>query len=101
MTSKIAEIEGTCTLRSLSLVVFIDRLPEPPKFEGALEQNNLLQKSERIFENEISGPESIVVDGGEGSREFKSSKETLIKLSPITPYLLKQSVVLCIGYIFA
>lgn len=101
VTSKIAEIEGTCTLRSLSLVVFIDRLPEPPKFEGALEPNNLLQKSERIFENEISGPESIVVDGGEGSREFKSSKETLIKLSPITPYLLKQSVVLCIGYIFA
>lgn len=38
-------------------------LPEPPEFEGVLEPNNLLQKSERIFENEISGPESIVVDG--------------------------------------
>lgn len=66
-----------------------------------LEPNNLLQKSERIFENEISGPESIVVDGGERSRKFKSSKETPIKLSPITPYLLEQSVVLCIRYIFA
>lgn len=66
-----------------------------------LEPNNLLHKSERIFENEISGPESIVVDGGEGNRKFTSSKETLIKLSPTTPYLLEQSVVLCIGYIFA
>lgn len=45
-----------------------------------LEPNNLLQKSERIFENEILGPESIVVDGGERSREFKSTKETPIIL---------------------
>lgn len=70
----------TFIIRYLSLIGFIDRLPEPPEFEGALEPNNLLQRSERIFENEISGPESIVVDGGERSREFLSTKETLIIL---------------------
>ncbi|XP_060069012.1 adipocyte plasma membrane-associated protein-like [Ylistrum balloti] len=39
------------------------QLKEPPVFEGPLEPNNHLQKAERIYENQLIGPESIVVDG--------------------------------------
>ena len=46
------------------------RLPDPPAFEGVLEPNNILHKAERIFENELSGPESIVVDGGKNMLIF-------------------------------
>ena len=46
------------------------RLPNPPAFEGVLEPNNILHKAERIFENELSGPESIVVDGGKKNFNF-------------------------------
>lgn len=36
---------------------------EPRKFEGVLAPNNYLQNADRIYENEVLGPESIVVDG--------------------------------------
>ncbi|KAK2190449.1 hypothetical protein NP493_81g01009 [Ridgeia piscesae] len=39
-------------------------VPEPPKLEGALEVNDLLTRGERLFENEILGPESIVFHKG-------------------------------------
>lgn len=38
-------------------------LPEPPLFEGALQPNNYLQQAERIYENQVLGPESMVADG--------------------------------------
>lgn len=34
-----------------------------PELVGSLEPNNHLQKSERLYENKVLGPESIVVDG--------------------------------------
>lgn len=68
---------------------FIDRLFELFEFEGVFELNNLLYKLEKIFENEILGFEFIVVDGGEGNRKFKFSKEIFIKLSFIIFYLLE------------
>ncbi|KAK3093634.1 hypothetical protein FSP39_018305 [Pinctada imbricata] len=37
--------------------------PERPEFTGALEPNTHLQKAERIYENQLNGPESLVVDG--------------------------------------
>ena len=47
------------------MVMFIiDSVPEPPKLEGALEVNDLLTRGERLFENEILGPESIVFHKG-------------------------------------
>ncbi|KAI0239753.1 hypothetical protein LSAT2_009512 [Lamellibrachia satsuma] len=39
-------------------------LPEPPKMEGVLEVNDLLTTGERLFEDEIMGPESIVFHKG-------------------------------------
>ncbi|OWF53760.1 adipocyte plasma membrane-associated protein-like [Mizuhopecten yessoensis] len=38
-------------------------LKEPPVFEGPLEPNTHLQKAEHIYEDQVIGPESIVVDG--------------------------------------
>ena len=47
------------------MVMFvINSVPEPPKLEGALEVNDLLTRGERLFENEILGPESIVFHKG-------------------------------------
>jgi hypothetical protein len=37
-------------------------LPPQPKFVGALEPNNILSRGERIFVNELYGPESFAVD---------------------------------------
>ncbi|KAI0239757.1 Adipocyte plasma membrane-associated protein [Lamellibrachia satsuma] len=39
-------------------------LPEPPKMEGVLEVNDLLTTGERLFEDEIMAPESIVFHKG-------------------------------------
>ena len=33
-------------------------------FEGPLEPNNLLSNSEKIYENQLTGPEAIVVHNG-------------------------------------
>ncbi|XP_059157273.1 adipocyte plasma membrane-associated protein-like [Physella acuta] len=38
-------------------------LPEPPEFVGPLEPNNLLSNAEQVYRNQLSGPESVVVDG--------------------------------------
>jgi hypothetical protein len=35
-----------------------------PELVGTLAPNTYLQKSEKLYENKILGPESIVVDGG-------------------------------------
>ena len=64
------------------------RLPDPPAFEGVLEPNNILHKAERIFENELSGPESIVVDGGKNMFIFintiaRAVSVTLIDQRPL------------------
>lgn len=37
--------------------------PEPPEMTGALAPNTHLQKAMRLYENELVGPESILVDG--------------------------------------
>ncbi|XP_033735730.1 adipocyte plasma membrane-associated protein-like [Pecten maximus] len=39
------------------------QLKEPPVFEGPLEPNTHLQKAEHLYKNQLTGPESIVVDG--------------------------------------
>lgn len=33
-----------------------------PKFEGVLEVNNILAQTERLFEGQLVGPESIAAD---------------------------------------
>ncbi|XP_070180332.1 adipocyte plasma membrane-associated protein-like [Littorina saxatilis] len=38
-------------------------LPSPPPWTGPLEPNNILTQAERVFENQLKGPESIVRDG--------------------------------------
>ena len=50
---------------SKSMKYFIDfSLPDPPAFQGVLQQNERLQSSERLFEGKVKGAESIVKDGG-------------------------------------
>ncbi len=39
-------------------------LPDPPAFQGVLQQNERLHSSERLFEGKVRGAESIVKDGG-------------------------------------
>ncbi|KAK3596051.1 hypothetical protein CHS0354_032579 [Potamilus streckersoni] len=38
-------------------------MPDPPSFEGPLAPNDHLQKADRLYENKILGPESLVIDG--------------------------------------
>ncbi len=40
-------------------------LPPPPKFEGVLEPNERLMAAYRLLENQVRGPESIIVDQGQ------------------------------------
>ncbi|KAI8784577.1 adipocyte plasma membrane-associated protein [Biomphalaria glabrata] len=61
----------TIVLPIVALIVFpspispveITGLPEPPEFTGALTVNDLLSNAEQIYRGQVSGPESIVVDG--------------------------------------
>ena len=53
------------------VVFVVDSLPEPPKMEGVLEVNDLLTTGERLFEDEIMAPESIVFH--KGTEMFASS----------------------------
>lgn len=39
-------------------------LPDPPVWDGPMTPNNILTEADRIYENKIDGPESIVVDSG-------------------------------------
>ncbi len=42
-----------------------------PKFEGVLEVNNILAQTERLFEGQLIGPESIAADStGEQTLEL-------------------------------
>ena len=43
------------------------RIKDPPALKGRLRENNYLTKSEKLFENEILGPESIVFKDGKTS----------------------------------
>lgn len=44
--------------------VLFHSLKEPPLLMGALEPNVKLRKAERLWENQLVGPESIVNIGG-------------------------------------
>lgn len=50
--------------KDINIFLFFFRFGEQRKFEGALAPNTHLQRSDRIYQNEVLGPESIVVDGG-------------------------------------
>ena len=39
-------------------------LPTPQKFEGVLEPNERLTSAYKLFEGQLRGPESIIIDGG-------------------------------------
>ena len=39
-------------------------LPPPPAWTGPLAPNEKLTQAERVFENQLKGPESVVRDGG-------------------------------------
>lgn len=47
------------------IVLYIyNRFPEAPAFEGVLEPNDILSKAQLLYQNEVLGPESIVIKGG-------------------------------------
>ena len=54
------------------LFICISRLQHPPVWEGPLAKNDVLLKAERLFNDQIIGPESLVVHEGElvGSYSF-------------------------------
>ena len=45
-------------------LLFPSSLPTPQKFEGVLEPNERLTSAYKLFEGQLRGPESIVIDGG-------------------------------------
>lgn len=46
------------------MVLMFCSLKEPPLLTGVLEPNTKLRKAERLWENQLVGPESIVNIGG-------------------------------------
>lgn len=46
------------------VVLLFYSLKEPPLLTGVLEPNTKLRKAERLWENQLVGPESIVNIGG-------------------------------------
>ncbi|VDN17858.1 unnamed protein product [Gongylonema pulchrum] len=65
----------SCLAGAVAVIVFVlprstlfvcepFQLRQPPKLEGALAVNDILTKVEYILKDNISGPESILVDGG-------------------------------------
>lgn len=43
---------------------FYSRVPKPLPLEGVLAPNNLLDNTERLFENQIHGPENLIYHNG-------------------------------------
>lgn len=68
-------LESVCTFvqRVMSSVFCFCSLKEPPLLTGVLEPNNKLQKAERLWENQLVGPESIVNIGGKHWEKVFSS----------------------------
>lgn len=48
----------------LMKIFLLDSFKEPPSLTGALEPNVKLRQAERLFENQLVGPESIANIGG-------------------------------------
>lgn len=48
----------------LMKIFLLDSFKEPPPLTGALEPNVKLRQAERLFENQLVGPESITNIGG-------------------------------------
>ena len=50
--------------RQISIIALFYSFKEPPLFLGVLQPNTKLQQAERLFENQLVGPESIANIGG-------------------------------------
>ena len=48
----------------------ISRFESPPEYSGPLEINELLGASERLFENKLVGPETLVFHKGKTFRPY-------------------------------
>jgi len=59
---------------SISVVLVLYSLPDPPRLEGPLKPNSHLHIAERLYEGKVLGPESIVFDHG-GSLVITSKRQ--------------------------
>lgn len=50
--------------REIPIIALFYSFKEPPLFLGVLQPNTKLQQAERLFENQLVGPESIANIGG-------------------------------------
>lgn len=50
--------------RQIPIIALFYSFKEPPLFLGVLQPNTKLQQAERLFENQLVGPESIANIGG-------------------------------------
>lgn len=53
-----------CFTASILAIVLFYSFKEPPLMFGVLQPNTKLRQAERLFENQLSGPESMVNIGG-------------------------------------
>lgn len=53
-----------CFTASILAIVLFYSFKEPPLLFGVLQPNTKLRQAERLFENQLSGPESLVNIGG-------------------------------------
>lgn len=53
-----------CFYRQIPLIALFYSFKEPPLFLGVLQPNTKLQQAEKLFENQLVGPESIANIGG-------------------------------------
>uniref|UniRef100_A0A914X8H6 Adipocyte plasma membrane-associated protein n=1 Tax=Plectus sambesii TaxID=2011161 RepID=A0A914X8H6_9BILA len=63
-------------------------LPDPPAWNGPLEQNDLLTKTERLFDKRIQGPESQALRNG---KLYTSTMDgQILELDPDTQAILRE-----------
>lgn len=53
-----------CFYRQIPIIALFYSFKEPPLFLGVLQPNTKLQQAEKLFENQLVGPESIANIGG-------------------------------------
>lgn len=61
------------TLSRLLIFPLFSSFKEPPPLSGALEPNVKLRQAERLFENQLVGPESIANIGGKHRESLRIS----------------------------
>ena len=60
----VERIQWCVSMECIYVFHWIHSLSPPPTLEGPLAVNNILEKAEHLYENQVKGPESILYHKG-------------------------------------